>query len=371
MSKRFSLKRRAKHGRTAATRVRVSTGNFVSAGNTVFIILFALITLTILALLLSKTPLRTLRFFFLGPIQNTYYLGNMLNSAVPLIFGALGSSIAIRGNYLNLGGEGQVYAGGFVATIAALAIAPSLSASLGVVGALVAVLAGALFSGMIAAVSGFMKAQWDTSELITSFLLSSALTLVIDYLITGPFLDSETNLQSTVKVPLSFRLPLILPPSSLSAALFLAIAAVLLVFWFLHRTLAGYEIRMSGINQTFARYGGVNIMKSGVLALFLSGMFYGLAGGLSVFGTYYATLKGFSAGMGWNGLAVALIARSRPQAVIPAAIFFAWIESGAYLAMQFSDVSIELASIVQSLVFFLVSSAALRDFFRRRRVIRP
>jgi simple sugar transport system permease protein len=104
--------------------------------------------------------------------------------------------------------------------------------------------------------------------------------------------------------------------------------------------------------------------------MFLSGAFYGLAGGLSICGTYYATVKGFSSGMGWNALAVALIARSRPQAIIPAALFFAWIESGAYLAMQFSDVSIELAAIVQSLVFFLVSSTALGDISRRGRFLR-
>jgi simple sugar transport system permease protein len=100
--------------------------------------------------------------------------------------------------------------------------------------------------------------------------------------------------------------------------------------------------------------------------MFISGALYGFGGGMTIYGTYYAAMKEFSAGMGWNGLAVALIARSKPAAVIPAAIFFAWIGSGARMAMQFSDVTFELASIVQSVIFFLVSSAVLRDLFRPR-----
>jgi simple sugar transport system permease protein len=325
------------------------------------IVLTALMALVILAFLFSETPLRTLRYFFLGPIQNIYYFGNMLNSAIPLIFGGLGASIAIRSNNLNLGGEGQVYIGGFVSTIAALAFAP-----LGIGGAALALLTGAIAAGFVSGVSGFLKTKWGASELTTTFLLSNVLVLIIDYLITGPFLDSETSLQSTAKIAQWFRLPKILPPSSLSAALFFAIAAVILVYFFLFHTLMGYEMRIAGINGTFARYGGVNIAKSSVLAMFLSGAFYGMGGGMAIYGTYYAAIKGFSVGIGWNGLAVALIAHSRPQAIIPAAIFFAWIESGAYLAMQFSDVTIELASITQSVVFFMISSAVLRNIFTPR-----
>ncbi|MDR2419317.1 MAG: ATP-binding cassette domain-containing protein [Treponema sp.] len=330
-------------------------------GGMALIVLAALMALVIFAFLFSETPLRTLRYFFMGPIQNTYYFGNMLNSAIPLIFGGLGASIAMRSNNLNLGGEGQVYIGGFVSTIAALALAP-----LGIGGAVLALLAGAIAAGLVSGASGFLKTKWDTSELITTFLLSNALLLIIDYLITGPFLDSETSLQSTTKIAQWFHLPKILPPSSLSAALFFAIAAVILVYLFLYHTLMGYEMRISGLNGTFARYGGVNTAKSGVLAMFLSGALYGIGGSMAIYGTYYATIKGFSAGMGWNGLAVALIARSRPQAIIPAALFFAWIESGAYLAMQFSDVTIELASITQSVVFFMASSAVLRTILTPR-----
>jgi simple sugar transport system permease protein len=316
--------------------------------------------MVILALLLSRTPARTLRWFFLGPLQNRYYFGNMLNSAVPLIFGGLGVSIAMKSNNFNLGGEGQIYSGAFVTTIAALALAPW-----GFAGALLALAAGSLFAGLVAGLSGFCRAKWNTSELITSFLISNALILVVNYFVTGPFLDPAANLQSTEKVPESFRLPHILPPSNLSAALYIALAAVILVHVFLSRTRIGYEIRIAGGNELFARYGGISTKRITVLAMFLSGAFYGLGGALAVYGTYYGTVKEFSSGMGWNGLAVALIARFSPAAVIPAGIFFAWIGSGARLAMQNSDVTFGIASIVQGAVFFLVTSQVLRNLFKK------
>jgi simple sugar transport system permease protein len=337
-----------------------------SSGGLLLVLLIALAVMALLTLLLSRQPGRTLMLFFLGPLRNTYYFGNMLNSAIPLIFGGLGVSIAMRGGSLNLGGEGQIYAGAFVSTIAALSLSSlARPGPLGILGALIALGAGALFSGVMAGFSGFLKVKWKTSELITSFLLSNAIILIVNYCITGPFPDPETNLQSTRKIAPAFRLPPILPPSNLSAALFIAILASCLVWIFLRKTRAGYEIRLCGFNDMFAKYGGINTGRSVILSMFLSGALYGIGGGMAIFGTYYGTIKEFSSGMGWNGLAAALIARSKPGGVIPAAIFFAWISSGVRMAMQFSDVTIELASIVQSVVFFLVTSQALTDLFRK------
>ena len=333
------------------------------SGSVLLILLASLVVMVLLVFFLSETPFRTLWYLFFGPLQNLYQFGNMLNGAIPLILGGLGVLTAMKAGSLNLGGEGQVYAGAFVATVTAIALVPP-----GIPGALVALLAGALAAGIAAGLPGLFKALWNTSEPITSFLLSNILVLVTNYLVTGPFLDPGTNLQSTRKIPAAFRLPRILEPSNLSAALFAALFAVILVRFFLDRTRPGYEFRMAGHNELFARYGGINTRRNTVLAMGISGMLYGLAGGLAVFGTYYGTVKEFSSGMGWNGLAVALIAGSKPLALIPSAIFFVWIGSGARIAMQFSDVTFEISSIVRSVVFFLVTSAVIRNLFKGRRI---
>jgi simple sugar transport system permease protein len=321
----------------------------------------ALLILVMLACILSKTPGKTLFYFFIGPFRNVYSFGNMLNSATPLILGGLGVSIAMQTGNLNIGGEGQLYSGAFIATIAALSLS-----QFGVFGGLIAILAGSFFAGCMAAICGFCKAKWNTNELITTFLLSNALILIVNYFVNGPFLDPQTSLQSTKKIAAGLRLPLILPPSNLSAALLIAVAIVIIVHIFLRRTKLGYEFRMAGANEIFARYGGINTKRNTVIAMFLSGALYGLAGGLAVFGTYYGTIKEFSAGLGWNGLAAALIAGFYPSMLIPASLFLAWISSGARIAMQNSDVTFEIASVVQAVIFFLATSAVLRNLFAKR-----
>ena len=326
-----------------------------SGAGIIIIAVIALLALVALACVFSKTPGRTLFFFFFGPFRNVYSFGNMLNSAIPLMLGGLGVSVAMRTGSLNLGGEGQIYSGAFIATITALALP-----HWGVAGGLIALLAGAFFAGGAAALSGFCKAHWNTNELITSFLLSNALILMVNYCVNGPFLDPETNLQSTRKIAADLRLPLILPPSNLSAALIIALVMVAVVHIFLKRTKRGYEFRMAGANEIFARYGGINTRLNTVMAMFFSGALYGLAGGLAIFGTYYGTIKEFSSGLGWNGLAAALIAGFYPPAVIPASLFFAWISSGAKIAMQNADITFEVASIVQAMIFFLATSLVMR-----------
>ena len=331
-----------------------------------FIPVISLLVLVALIFILSDTPARTLYFFFIGPFRNLFSFGNMVNSSLPLVFGALGVTVAMKGGHLNLGGEGQVYLGAFATTAAALAFSGSGIARFGVIGIILAAAAGVLASGAAAAFCGFCKAKWNTNELITTFLLSNALISVVNYLVTGPFLDPQTSLLSTGRINVNMRLTLILKPSNLSACLYIALVFVLIVHLFLTRTKKGYEIRMAGNNEIFARYGGINTKFNTVLAMAMSGGLYGLAGSLAVLGTYHAVIKEFSAGLGWNGLAVALIAGFYPAAVIPAALFFAWLGAGARIAMQNTGLTLEVASIVQSLIFFLSTSLLIKNLFARK-----
>jgi len=348
----------ARPGRLAGA---VRPGLAFSAGMAA-VALIALLVIALLALALSETPGRTLYFFFAGPFRNVFSFGNMINGAIPLILAGLGVSVAMQTGHLNLGGEGQIYSGAFVATAAAIALEP-----LGHFGGLSALLAGAFFAGAVAAFSGFCKARWDASELITSFLLSHALILIVNFFVNGPFLDPETNLQATRRIPAHFHLPLILPPSNLSAALPAALLAVGAAHVFLRRARLGYEFRMAGANEMFACYGGINTKLNAVLAMFLSGAMHGFAGGLMVFGTFHRTIREFSAGLGWDGLATALVAGFYPPALIPSGLFFAWISSGARIAMQNSDVTFEIAAVAQAAVLFLATSMVLRSAFAKKR----
>jgi len=329
--------------------------------NIVIIPLIGILFLILLIFILSDTPLDALYFFFLGPFRNVISFGNMLNAAVPFILGALGIIIAVKSGSLNLGGEGQVYLGAFIACITAL------SGSLGIFSAVIALLAGSLCSGAAAAISGLCKAKWNTSELITTFLISCAVIPIINFLVTGPFLDPETSLISTRKISENMRFSLILKPSNLNTSVFLAVFFVFLVNIFLYKTKLGYEFRIAGNNELFASYGGINTKLNTITAMAMSGALYGFAGGIAVLGTHYAVIKDFSSGLGWSGLTVALIAGFSPAAVIPCAVFLAWVNSGARIAMQNTGLTYEVAHIVQAFIFLLSTSIAVKNFLNKRK----
>ncbi len=319
-------------------------------------IAFAVVVLLIL--LLSDEPGTALLAFFLGPFTNSYFFATMLNAAVPLVFTGLGMALAFQGSVFNLGGEGQVYSGGLIATVICLA----LPAAPGIAGGVLA-LAGAVAAGAaLAGLSGLFRMKYGTDELITSFLISAAVILAVHYVITGPLDDPVSNLLATRAVGVQYRLKGIFPPSRLNASALFALVASGLVAFLLYATRSGYELRMCGLNREFARYGGIDVRFYLVLPMLLSGALHGLAGGLSILGTYQRCIKGFSAGMGWNGIAVALIARNHPLGVLPAALFFAYLEAGARAAMLQADVTFELAAIAQSVIFYLITAQSLTRY---------
>ncbi len=308
--------------------------------------------LLLLIFILSKEPGITLYHLFAGPFTNRYYFGNLLNDAIPLILTGLGISFAFRAAMFNLGGEGQIYVGALAAAAAAFAL-PNLPWYVGIPLTLIAAVAA---GAAVAGISGICKYAWRTDELISSFLISKAVIYIVDAVITGILQDPGSNLLTTRPIARQYWFLRILPPSNLDISIAAAVLLALLSYFYLFKTRQGYEMRMCGMNSEFARYGGINVRFYFLLPMLISGALHGLAGAVSFMGTQHMLFKGFSTGMGWNGIAVALIARNNPVWVIPSALFFAYIEAGAKSAMIHSDVTFEIAHIVQAVIFFLVTA---------------
>jgi len=320
------------------------------------ITLFAVVLTAVLFLLIfSQDKGESLYYFFAGPFLNSLSVGNMLSSFTLLTFSGLAITVAFRADVFNLGGEGQIYIGALSATALLLRF-PELSGPWGIV---LATLAAILAGGLLAGISGWLKARWDVDELISSFLLSGGMIHVTDYLVTGPMSDPGSYLLTTASIGEAFHLTRLLPPSNLNSSIFGALAAVAAMTFFLYYTKQGYELRICGMNREFAHYGGLNTSSYIILPLFISGAIMGLAGSSAVMGIHHSTIKGFYSGIGWNGIAVALIAGTNPVAVIPSAFVFAFLNQAASTAMIKADFPFELGGLVQAVVFLLISSKIL------------
>lgn len=313
--------------------------------------------------LTSRSPAEAIRYFFTGPFLNTFFFGNMLARAIPLILTGLAASVAFSASTFNLGLEGQVYFGAICGTLLGLTMS---SVPIWMV-FVVVIATSVLVGGGIAALSGYLKAKWNVNELISSLLVSYTLINVGDALLEGPLRDPRAGLAASRYLDGAIRLPRILMPSNLHAGMFLVLAIAVFLFFAVRYSKMGYEIRITGSNISFAAYGGIRVRHVVVMAMLISGALAGLAGMVDILGIHGRAIRGFSAGYGWNGIAVALIARRHPLLVIPAAFFFAFLTSGAEVSSFFTDMSPEIARIIQASIFYLVTAEGLLAFLKKRR----
>ncbi len=325
-------------------------------------ILFAFVIAVILIYLFSRQPLNTLRYYFLGPFMDRFTFFNMIESSIPLMFSGLGMAIAFKSGVTNLGGEGQIFSGAIAAVIVGTMI-PGLP---GLGGIVLLLAAGAAAGAVLAGISGLLRMKFQISDLLTTYLVSSGMVYVINYLILGPFRDPAKVTIQSVSIPAAYMLARFLPPSYLHTGIFLALIVAVLVYFMMSRTHFGYELRVTGSNAQFARYAGIDTAAYTVYPMLLSGGLIGMGGALQVVGRYRSAFTDLTAGLGWNGIAVALIARSNPLGVVPAALFYAYLSAGARVAMINSDVTVELAAVISSVIFYLVTAEATFAFIRRR-----
>jgi simple sugar transport system permease protein len=319
-----------------------------------------------LALLLlalgSAHPDRAIAAFLLAPFSNSFYLGNLLDQASLFLACALGFLAGMRMGVFNLGGEGQAYLGAIVSLELGLSTA-GLPPLLGVP---LALLAGSAVAGLLGVLAGVVRKFLGINELITSFLLSCAILPLVDFAVAGPLRDTGGSLLATPPVPDAWQLPGLLPPSTLNAGiLVLPFLSAGLLFLF-RRTRTGFDARLATDSPEFALSQGVPIAGLAILGLGLSGGLHGLAGGLAVYGSYHAVYAGLTAGLGWNGIAAALIGRSSPLGAVLGSFLFAWLGTGAQATMIHTDFTFELSGLIQGVVFLLITMQSLPRSRRSR-----
>jgi simple sugar transport system permease protein len=184
-----------------------------------------------------------------------------------------------------------------------------------------------------------------------------------------PLKDPSASAPRTRFIAPSAELPFLFGADyRLHAGFILAILAAILIWWLLTKTTIGFEIRTVGSNPDAAQYAGMSITRNFILAMALSGGLAGLAGASTVLGLEHNLKASFSAGYGFDSIAIALLARSNPLGIIPAAIFWGALRNGAGLMQLESGISINLINIVQALVIvFVAADQIVRWIYRIKR----
>jgi general nucleoside transport system permease protein len=312
--------------------------------------------------LAGRDPLLAYVALWDGAAGSPRALSETLIWATPFLFSGLGVALAFRAGLFNIGAEGQLAVGATLGAWLGYALPGLLGGPLpAIVHLPIVLLGGALGGACWGAIPGWLKARTGAHEVINTIMLNYVALLGVGYLLNGPLRDpSRSNvLARTPEIALEARLPRLDGDLRLHAGVLLALLAAVGVWWLLARTTYGFEIRTVGANPAAARYAGIGVGRTFVLAMALGGGLAGLAGAVEVAGLHYRHELGFSIGYGFDAVTVALLGRTHPLGVIPAALLLGGLRNGA-TRMQFeAGVPVDLVTVIEGLVLLFVTADVL------------
>ncbi|MCK5006258.1 MAG: ABC transporter permease [Spirochaetales bacterium] len=315
--------------------------------------------------LTSQEPGFSLRSFLLGPFLTRSRLAHLFETASPIIFCGLAIAVAFQAKQFNIGAEGSLYLGAAVGT--AFAVSTNMPAFIHIpLVLLIAGLTGALWSF----IPGILKAKWKASELVSSLMLNYVAYFLGLYLINYHFRDKEAGFLVSFKLPETAWLARFIPDTRIHYGIILALVLAVLVYYFLYHTTAGYEIRSTGFNERFARFGGISVFKVIILCQVILGFLAAFGGMTEVMGIHRRFLWQSSPGYGWDGIIVAIIGRSHPLLIVPASFFLAYMRVGGRVLNLMSDVPAEMVMVIQSIIILLITAEAFLSQWKYRITVR-
>ncbi|WP_084010495.1 ABC transporter permease [Pseudofrankia sp. DC12] len=290
----------------------------------------------------------------------------MVNSAVTYYFSAVAVAIGFRMNLFNIGVDGQYRLAALLAAAAAAQISLPHVLHVAVV-LLIAMGVGALWAG----VAALLKVYRGVSEVISTIMLNFIATALIAYLLTPGRLAVRTvgsNNIGTPTIPGSGQVPgLALIPDSRLKVYGLAILAVAIGagYWFLlSRTRFGFDLRAAGASEDAARSSGVRVSRMIIVSMLLSGAVAGLVGMPQLLGDAHTFSLDFPAGLGFTGIAIALLGRNHPVGIAIGALLFGFLDNAA-TSLELNGVSRDIVLVTQGVI--VLSVVVAYELVRRLR----
>jgi ABC-type uncharacterized transport system permease subunit len=300
-----------------------------------------------------------MRALWYGSLGSSYALTSAtLVRAIPLILTGLAIAVAFRAGVFNIGAEGQLLAGAAVAA----AIGVKGSGLLGVSTLPAELAAGALAGAAWAGIAAWLRSRFRVLEVISTIMLNFVALHAVGYLVRGPLQEPLRIYPQTDVLPDVARLSKLVAGTRLHWGLVAAVAIAVVLWWVMRSTATGFRLHASGVNPRAAWSAGlIDVGRVTTGAFLASGALAGLAGAVEVTGVTFALYENVSPGYGYTAIAVALLARLDPLAVVGTGLFFGALEAGATAMQRDAGVPAAFVSVVEAgIVLGVIAAEAVR-----------
>ena len=333
-------------------------------------IAIAILVAFILILISADDPGQALECLLIRPIfsngaLNVKSILTIFARMTPIIFTGLAVCVMFSANQFNLGGEGAIMLGGFIAALIAIYLPMATG-----VHSLVAILAATVVGGLVMIVPAVIKVKLKASEMVCSLMMNYVIMYVILHFVNNVFADRSKGATQTYPFMASGIIPKMIPNTELSWGFVVALIATVLVAFFMYRTRWGYAIRMIGINESFSKYSGMKVGGIIVLSQVIGGMLSGMGGAIEMLGRYNTFLWLDLPGYGWTGITVAILAKRNPIMIPFAALFIAYLNRGCELMSIYAGVPAEMIDIIQAVIFMFFAAEHFLAKTRQKIVVK-
>lgn len=338
-------------------------------------VLLAFAVGAIIILLIKDNPLETYSILLANSFGSAKDFGYTLFYATPLIFTGLAVAVAFRCGLFNIGAEGQLYVATFATAWVGIKLGGTIVDIFGkqedwswaslpaVLLVPICILTAIIAGGIWGAIPGILRAKFGSSEVINTIMLNFIGIALVSYFtqyhykIPGDPILQTAPIGEAAHIPqLHEYLSFIPKDVPLNFAFLIALLMCVLVYIFLWKTKWGYELRAVGQNPSAAEYGGISPQKQIITAMTISGALAGMVAINEVLGYRHQYYDGFSAELGFLGIAVALLGRNHPFGVLVAALFFAVLQRGEIFVDAFTRyVSKDISMVLQAIVILFVA----------------
>ena len=315
-------------------------------------IIIGLISGAIVMAVSGYDPIKGYEALWNGIFGDMWTIGNSIRTITPYILAGLAVAFAFRTGLFNIGVEGQLLMGWLASVWVGYAFDLPRYIHLPL-----ALLAAAVAGALWAFIVGYLKARFSVHEVIGSIMLNYTALHITNAIIssisdggykTPKILESASLRNDWLR---SFT-----DNSSMHLGIIVSIIMVVVMWFILQKTTLGYELKSVGFNQNAAKYAGMNVKRNVILAMTISGVFAGLAGAMEGLGTFEnMSMKGSFAGIGFDGIAVALLGANTPLGVVFGATLFGALKFGAIEMQSIAGIPSEIVSIIIALIIFFVA----------------